>query len=136
MERARRFKRRLRKMRSAKRRESSGRLTRDGRGTLCRVKRNRERRCWRVAVHRYNPKQGTCMLKLSEDEARGLDAIYKGAAVAALILGGLWTLAQYLLHRAEERETAAIEARKPFLEKRFQVYNEIVLAAATVVTSA
>jgi hypothetical protein len=76
------------------------------------------------------------MLKLSEDEVRGLDAIYKGAAVAALIFGGLWTLTQYFLHRAEERETAAIEARKPYLEKRFQVYNEVVLAAATIVTSA
>src|SRR5882762_767548 len=76
------------------------------------------------------------MLKLSEDEVRGLDAIYKGALVAGLILGSAWTLTQYFLHRAEERETAAIEARKPFLEKRFQVYNEIVLATATIVTNA
>ena len=45
-------------------------------------------------------------------------------------------MTQYFLHRAEERETAAIEARKPFLEKRFQVYNEIVLAAATIAMSA
>jgi hypothetical protein len=76
------------------------------------------------------------MLKLSEDEVRGLDAVYKGTLVVGLILGSIWTLTQYFLHRAEEREIAAIEARKPFLEKRFQVYNEVVLAAATIVTSA
>lgn len=45
------------------------------------------------------------MLKLTEDEARGLDAIYKGIGILALVLGGAWTLAQYFVHRAEERET-------------------------------
>jgi hypothetical protein len=75
------------------------------------------------------------MLKLSEDEARGLDAIYKGVGILALVLGAGWTLTQYFLHRAEERETAAIEARKPFLEKRLQVYDELVVAAATIASS-
>src|SRR5882762_5885609 len=75
------------------------------------------------------------MLKLSEDEARGLDAIYKGVGILALVLGAGWTLTQYFLHRAEERETSAIEARKPFLEKRLQVYDELVVAAATIASS-
>ena len=74
------------------------------------------------------------MFKLSEDEARGLDAIYKTILMAAIVLGGGWTLIQYLLHRAEERETAAIEARKPFLERRLQVYDDLVLAASTIVS--
>ena len=75
------------------------------------------------------------MLKLSEDEARGLDAIYNGLGILALVLGAGWTLTQYFLHRAEERETSSIEARKPFLEKRLQAYNELVLAAATIASS-
>jgi hypothetical protein len=75
---------------------------------------------------------GKLMLKLTEDEARGLDAIYKGVGVLAIVLGGAWTLTEHFLHRAEERETASIEARKPFLEKRLQVYSDLVLAASTI----
>jgi hypothetical protein len=72
------------------------------------------------------------MLKLNEDEARGFDAIIKAVGVIALIAGGAWTLTQYFLHRAEERQTAAVEARKPFLERRLQVYSDIVQMAATI----
>lgn len=75
------------------------------------------------------------MLKLTEDEARGLDAIYKGVGILALVLGAAWTLTQYFLHRAEERETATIEARRPFLEKRLQVYGDLVLTAGTIASS-
>jgi hypothetical protein len=75
------------------------------------------------------------MLKLSEDEARGFDAICKSVGVVALMLGAGWTLTQYFLHRVEERQTAGIEARKPFLEKRLQVYNDLIFAASTIAWS-
>jgi TonB family protein len=75
------------------------------------------------------------MYKLTEDEARGLDAIYKGIGILALVIGAAWTLAQYFLHRAQERETAAVESRKPFLEKRLQVYSDLVLTAGTIASS-
>jgi hypothetical protein len=51
------------------------------------------------------------------------------------MLGAGWTLTQYFLHRTEERQTAAIEARKPFLEKRLQVYDDLISAASTIAWS-
>jgi hypothetical protein len=75
------------------------------------------------------------MLKLSEDEARGFDAICKGVGLIALLLGGAWTLTQYFLHKAEERETRAIESRKPFLEKRLEIYSDLAVVTATIATS-
>ena len=64
---------------------------------------------------------GGSMFKLTEQEARSFEAICKGIGILALVFGGGWTLIQYFIHRSEERETARIEARKPFLEKRLQV---------------
>jgi hypothetical protein len=76
------------------------------------------------------------MLRLDEDEARGLDAIYKGIGLLVVVVGGAWPLVQFIQHRAEVRETEAIEARKPFEEKRLQIYSDVVSATAAVAGSA
>jgi hypothetical protein len=63
---------------------------------------------------------------MNESQARLVDALCKVVATIALVTGGGWTLYTYFNARALEARTTAIEARKPFLAKRFEVYGQIV----------
>ena len=69
---------------------------------------------------------------MTESKARLVDALCKIAATLALVVGGGWTLYTYFKARATEIRNAGIEARKPFLAKRLEIYAEFVdLAART-----
>jgi len=63
---------------------------------------------------------------MTESQARLVDALCKIIATIALVVGGGWTLYTYFNARASEAQTAAIEARRPFLAKRLEVYGQIV----------
>jgi hypothetical protein len=63
---------------------------------------------------------------VTESQARGVDALCKSVATIGLIVGGSWTLYTYFNARAAEARTAAIEAKKPFLAKRLELYAESV----------
>lgn len=72
---------------------------------------------------------------MGEDGARAVDALCKIIATIGLVIGGGWSLVTYLLGRKDQAKTAAIEAKKPFNEKRLERYIEAVSAAATIATS-
>jgi hypothetical protein len=63
---------------------------------------------------------------MTESQARLVDSLCKIIATVALVVGGGWTLYTYFNARAAEARTAAIEARKPFLAKRLEIYSEFV----------
>lgn len=62
---------------------------------------------------------------MTDSQARLVDALCKIAATLALVVGGGWTLYTYFNARASEARTAAIEARKPFLAKRLEIYSSL-----------
>jgi hypothetical protein len=72
---------------------------------------------------------------ISEDWARTVDCVGKALTAIAIILGGGWTVYQYLDGRSYQLTTARIEAQKPFLDKRLQLYIAVTSAAATIATS-
>jgi hypothetical protein len=69
---------------------------------------------------------------MTESTAQSIDAWCKIATAAALIIAGGWTLITYLTTRRDAAQTALIEARKPFLDKRLELYMVAASAAATV----
>jgi hypothetical protein len=69
---------------------------------------------------------------MTESQARLVDSMCKIVATIALVVGGGWTLYTYFNARTDEAHTAAIEARKPFLAKRLEVYGEVVDLAAKI----
>jgi hypothetical protein len=72
---------------------------------------------------------------MTEPQARAIDALCKLIATVGLVAGGGWSLITYLLGRKDQAKTAAIEAKKPFNEKRLDRYIQAVFAAATIATS-
>jgi hypothetical protein len=60
------------------------------------------------------------MFQISEGTARAFDATIKVLTLAAVIIGGGWTLYTYFQTRQREARTAEIEAKKPFEEKRLE----------------
>jgi len=72
---------------------------------------------------------------IPEEWARTIDCIAKLVTVLAILFGGGWTVYQYWKGRADQLRTQRIEATKPLLEKRLQLYVEATTAAATIATS-
>jgi hypothetical protein len=72
---------------------------------------------------------------MTESTARAVDASCKIAATLALLIGGIWTLYTYLNSRSQEARTNAIEAKKPFLAKRLEVYTELVNLSSQIASS-
>jgi hypothetical protein len=64
-------------------------------------------------------------VEMSEGQARFVDAACKIAGVVALIAGGLWTLGAYIGHLKEVTTAAEIEAWKPYLSKRLELYIDV-----------
>lgn len=71
---------------------------------------------------------------MSESQARAIDALCKLIATLGLVIGGGWSLITYMLGRKDQAKTAAIEAKKPFNEKRLERYIEAVLSASIIAT--
>ena len=69
---------------------------------------------------------------MTESRARLVDAACKIVATLGLVVGGGWTLYTYFNARAGEAKTASIEARKPFLAKRLEIYSESVQLASRI----
>ncbi len=72
---------------------------------------------------------------IPEEWARTIDCFTKLVTAVVIIFGGWWTVYQYLNGRADQLSTQRIEARKPLLEKRLQLYVEATTATATIATS-
>jgi hypothetical protein len=53
------------------------------------------------------------------------NALAKGAAIAAVCIGAGWTVWTYV-------DTSTRESKRPFLEKQFDVYAELIDVAATI----
>jgi hypothetical protein len=56
----------------------------------------------------------------------------------ATIIGGFWTLSTYLQNRADEQakltQTRLIEAKKPFLDKKFELYLKTTQVVSRFIT--
>src|ERR1700730_13597608 len=75
------------------------------------------------------------MFRMDEDRSRFIDAVTKTVAVAAVVLGGGWTVYTYFKTRENEARTTLIEARKPFETRRLELYLEISRSAAKLAES-
>ena len=75
------------------------------------------------------------MKLISEDLARTVDSCVKVATVLALILGGGWTVLRYFQDRDAQLVTQRLEAQKPFLQKRFELYVDAATTMATIAVS-
>jgi hypothetical protein len=75
------------------------------------------------------------MFRMDEGRARFIDAATKILAVIAVAAGGGWTLYTYLNGRADIARTASLEARKPFEEKRLELYIEAATVTAKIARS-
>src|SRR6266404_7422665 len=72
---------------------------------------------------------------IPEEWARTVDCFAKLITALAILFGGGWTVYQYGKGRADQLRTQRIEATKPLLEKRLQLYVEATAAAAIIATS-
>jgi len=71
---------------------------------------------------------------MTEDQSRTVDALCKIVATIALLVGGAWTVYTYFNARAAEAATTAIEARKPFLDRRLQTYLDVIQTVSLMAT--
>jgi hypothetical protein len=71
----------------------------------------------------------------SEPWARTIDAVAKIITAIAVICGVAFASYQYFSNREYQLTTARIEAQKPFLDKRLQMYIDATTAAAIIATS-
>ncbi len=72
---------------------------------------------------------------ISEEWARTIGCITSAFTSLALVIGGGWTLYQYLDNRTYQLQTARFEALKPIFEERLKVYIEATSVASTIATS-
>ena len=72
---------------------------------------------------------------ISEDWARTIDSVAKLITALAIVFGGWWTLYQYFKGREDQQVTQRIEATKPLLQKRLDLYVDLSTAASTIVVS-
>jgi hypothetical protein len=72
---------------------------------------------------------------IAEEWARTIDCVAKLITALAILFGGGWTVYQYWKGRADQLRTQRIEATRPLLEKRLQLYVEATTAAAIIATS-
>lgn len=86
------------------------------------------------------------MRPFSEEWTKTIDALVKIVTALALIIGGGWTVYQYFQNReaqfAEQQEARQqqqlvemFEERRPFLQKRLELYLEMASAIGTITTS-
>lgn len=66
---------------------------------------------------------------ISESRARNIDTYSKLIGTVALIAAGIWTLTTYFSARDKEIQNATIEAQKPFLSKRLEIYSDVLRVA-------
>lgn len=72
---------------------------------------------------------------IPEEWARTIDCCTKLVTMLAIVLGGGWTVYQYFHTRTDQLRVERLEATKPILEKRLQLYSEATTAAAIIATS-
>jgi len=72
---------------------------------------------------------------IPEPWTKTIDAVAKIITAIAVICGGAFATYQYFSNREYQLTTARIEAQKPFLDKRLQLYLDATTAAATIATS-
>jgi hypothetical protein len=71
------------------------------------------------------------MFTITEHRGRTIDAWCKIIATAAIVVGGTWTAASYLINRSDTAKSASIEARKPVFEKQLETCLSAVKLANT-----
>jgi hypothetical protein len=75
------------------------------------------------------------MTQFDEAQARTIDAVCKIATAVALVVAGSFTAYSYVTNRTAQTRSAAIEAKKPFLQKQLDFYVDVSSAVAVLVTS-
>src|SRR5580692_8076593 len=89
----------------------------------------------RLPLNRRIGERRIRMFQISEGRARAIDTTIKVLSFAALVIGGGWTLYTYFQTRQQEAKTAAIEARKPFEEKRLEFCEWATTYTSVIVSS-
>jgi hypothetical protein len=86
------------------------------------------------------------MFHITEEQANFWDSFCKVIGLIGLLLGGVWTVGTYLDNKAtadtladhnrlEAARTASREARKPFLDKKLELYTQAAKIVATIGTA-
>jgi hypothetical protein len=75
------------------------------------------------------------MKPISEDWARTIGCITSAVTTLAIVVGGGWTLYQYLDNRKYQLETARFESIKPMYEQRLRLYIEVTSAAGIIASN-
>ncbi len=68
-------------------------------------------------------------LNVSESRARNIDTYCKVIGTVALFAAGMWTLTTYFNARDKEIQNATLEAQKPFLSERLDIYSKVLRVA-------
>jgi hypothetical protein len=66
---------------------------------------------------------------ISESQARNIDTYCKALGTVAILAAGIWTLVTYFNAREKEIQNATLEAQKPFLSKRLDIYSDVLRVA-------
>lgn len=85
------------------------------------------------------------MFHMNEEQANFWDSFCKIVGVVGLLLGGFWTVGTYFDNKAtadkladhnrqDAARTASREARKPFLDKKLELYTQAARVIATIGT--
>src|SRR5258706_10215663 len=69
------------------------------------------------------------LCSIAESRARNIDTYCKVISTVAILAAGSWTLATYFNAKEKETQNAAMEAKKPFLSKRLEVYSDLLRVA-------
>ena len=69
---------------------------------------------------------------LDDAQAVFLDIVVKAVVGLTAVLGAWLTASKYLAEREKEATASLIEARRPFMTKRQEVYYELVQTASTI----
>jgi hypothetical protein len=75
------------------------------------------------------------MAHINEGQARTIDAICKIVTAIAVVVVGGFTGYSYVTNRTAQTKSAAIEAKKPFLQKQLDFYVDASSTMAVLVTS-
>jgi len=72
---------------------------------------------------------------MNEDSYRAWDTWLKVVGIAGIAIGGIFTYWQYFDGVGRQERTALIEAQKPFLAQRQELYGEAAKAVSVLSTS-
>jgi hypothetical protein len=71
-------------------------------------------------------------LQLTKEQADYWDVVVKAVGGGIALSGAFFAVSRYLDETSKANHAAMIEARKPFMQKRQDIYYDLVLATATI----